>query len=102
MPRLKGSRGASPLLLHCKDKMGLLQHGNLIEFSFYMNHICTGASRFGALVLFVYTRRFFPLATSHEPNDLVMEHLADRLPDLPAGPLTGCVMALWLTGRLTD
>ena len=39
------------------------------------------------------------LTTPFEVNDLMIERLADRL---PANQLSGCLMAFWLTGCLTD
>lgn len=100
MHQLARSGGASLLPSHlCKDEISVFQHERFIECDLHLQkHFTHGAPVVSALCL----PAVLLFTTSSEVNDLVIEHLADRLPDLQANPLTGCLMAFWLTGCLTD
>lgn len=90
-PQLVGRGCASLLLLHfCEVQMGVSQHELHLHKHFMLAAPVFYTLRLHAVLL---------LTTPFEVNDLVIEHLADILS--VTNQLTGCLMAFWLTGRLT-
>lgn len=91
MAQLVG-RGCASLLLSqfCEGTMGVFQQ----ELHLH-KHFMLAALVFNALCL----HAVLLLTTPFQMNDLMIEHLADGL---PTNRLTECLMAFWLTDRLTD